>query len=258
MRYVLICPDDFLHHLLGGTTPEGDPPLYLVADAGVRARIARGGGQALSGNLDEPAIYRRAFRTGREAVLVAAPGERLTKILAALRAVVPQTPVLVLRDEEEPAGLPAGDCGSDAKSASIAAVSTPKVVRRTSRGSIPSSQRTTTSMLRSACASGVVREGAKIEGASLFRAAARREASDLGSESAGAAAGGGGSKARTSVTTVKPSSSSSETPIAGTTPDASASSIPLSRSSASSDASRRRRLSPSERRPSIAFPERTV
>ena len=44
MRYVLICPDDFLHHLLGGTTPAGDPPLYLVADAGVRARIARGGG----------------------------------------------------------------------------------------------------------------------------------------------------------------------------------------------------------------------
>ena len=109
MRYVLICPDDFLHHLLGGTTPAGDPPLYLVADAGVRARIARSGGQALSGNLDEPAIYRRAFRTGREAVLVAAPGERLTKILAALRAVAPQAPVLVLRDEEEPpAGLPAG------------------------------------------------------------------------------------------------------------------------------------------------------
>jgi len=44
MRYVLICLDDFLHHLLGGTTLAGDPPLYLVADAGVWARIARGGG----------------------------------------------------------------------------------------------------------------------------------------------------------------------------------------------------------------------
>ncbi|MBI2152208.1 MAG: bifunctional oligoribonuclease/PAP phosphatase NrnA [Candidatus Rokubacteria bacterium] len=109
MRYVLVCPDDFLHQLLHGTTVAGDPPLYLVAESGVRTRIARGGEQALSGNLDDPAIYRRAFRTGREAVVVAAPAERLTKILTALRTVAPQTPILVLRDQEEsPAALPPG------------------------------------------------------------------------------------------------------------------------------------------------------
>ena len=50
MRYVLICPDDFLHHLLGGTTPAGDPPLYLVADAGVRARIMERFLRALGAN----------------------------------------------------------------------------------------------------------------------------------------------------------------------------------------------------------------
>ena len=44
MRYVLICPDGFLHHLLGVTTPAGDPPLYLVADAGVRALGGNGPG----------------------------------------------------------------------------------------------------------------------------------------------------------------------------------------------------------------------
>ncbi len=109
MRYVLICPDDFLHHLLHGATLAGDPPLYLVADPGVRSRIARSGQRALSGNLDDPTIYRRAFRTGREPVVVQAPAERLTKILAALRAVAPQAPVLALRDQEEsPAGVPAG------------------------------------------------------------------------------------------------------------------------------------------------------
>ncbi len=108
MRRVLICPDDFVYHLLHGTTPAGDPPLYLVADAGVRQRIIRGGDQALSGNLENPAIYRRAFRTGREPVVVAAPSERVAKILAALRTVAPQAPVLVLRDQEgSPGALPA-------------------------------------------------------------------------------------------------------------------------------------------------------
>lgn len=44
MRYALIWPDGFLHHLLGGTTLAGDPPLVLVADAGVRALGGKGPG----------------------------------------------------------------------------------------------------------------------------------------------------------------------------------------------------------------------
>ncbi|MBI4590338.1 MAG: DHH family phosphoesterase [Candidatus Rokubacteria bacterium] len=109
MRYLLICADDFLYLLLGGATFSEDPPLYLVADPGVRARIARRGHHALSGNLDDPAIYRRAFRTGHEPALLSAPAERLPKMLAALRSVAAQSPVLILRDgDPSPEGLPAG------------------------------------------------------------------------------------------------------------------------------------------------------
>lgn len=109
MRHILICPDDFLHHLFRGTTFPGEAPLYLVADPGLRARIARSGDQALSGDLEDPAIYRRAFRTGVEPVLLAASAERAAKIVAALRTVAPGAPVLVLRDSDKhPPGLPAG------------------------------------------------------------------------------------------------------------------------------------------------------
>ena len=109
MRHVVICPDDFLHHLLRGTTFPGEAPLYVVADPGVRARIARMGDQAVSGDLENPALYRRAFQTGHEPVLLNAPAERATKIVAAVREVAPQSPVLVLRDPERHLGeLPAG------------------------------------------------------------------------------------------------------------------------------------------------------
>ncbi len=109
MRYLLVCPDDFLYQLLRGAALAGHPPLYLVADAAVRQRIARAGDQALSGDLDDPAVYRRAFRTGREAVVVAVPPERLARILTAVRTAAPQAPVLALRrDDEAPAALPAG------------------------------------------------------------------------------------------------------------------------------------------------------
>jgi nanoRNase/pAp phosphatase (c-di-AMP/oligoRNAs hydrolase) len=109
MRYVLVCPDDFLYHLLHGAALAGDRPLYLVADPAVRARIARTGGQALSGDLEEPALYRRAFQTRREPVVLAAPPERVARILAALRAVAPQAPVLLFRGGDDHGGpLPAG------------------------------------------------------------------------------------------------------------------------------------------------------
>ncbi len=109
MRRILVSPDDFLHHLLRGTTFPGDAPLYFVADPAARARIARSGDQVLSGNLEDPAIYRRAFRTGHEPVLLAAPAERVPRIVAALRSIAPQAPVLVLQDaDKHPAGLPGG------------------------------------------------------------------------------------------------------------------------------------------------------
>jgi nanoRNase/pAp phosphatase (c-di-AMP/oligoRNAs hydrolase) len=109
MRYLLICPDGFLHHLLSGTPLPGGPPLYVVADPGVRARIARQGDRAVSGHLDEPAVYRRAFRTGHEPAIVTAPPERLLKMLAAIRSAAPHSPILVLGGHEGPPGrIPPG------------------------------------------------------------------------------------------------------------------------------------------------------
>jgi nanoRNase/pAp phosphatase (c-di-AMP/oligoRNAs hydrolase) len=100
MRYLFVCPDDFLFRLLRGATLPGEPPLYIVEDSPLRARITRRGAEAVAGNLDDPALYRRACRNGHESALVAAPLERVPAILKALRTAVPRTPVLVLVGEE--------------------------------------------------------------------------------------------------------------------------------------------------------------
>jgi nanoRNase/pAp phosphatase (c-di-AMP/oligoRNAs hydrolase) len=103
----LICPDDFLAQLFRGSAVGGEAPLFLVEERAARARIARRGDKALTGDLDDPALYRRAFKTGTEPVIVAAPAARLARILAALRAVAPHVPLLVLReDETSPNGMP--------------------------------------------------------------------------------------------------------------------------------------------------------
>src|SRR6266446_1411138 len=99
MRSLLVCPDDFLFRLLRGTPTPGEPPLYLVEDRALRARIARRGAAALAGDLEDPALYRRAFRTGRESVLLAVPHERPDRVLEALRTAAPQAPVVVLKDD---------------------------------------------------------------------------------------------------------------------------------------------------------------
>jgi nanoRNase/pAp phosphatase (c-di-AMP/oligoRNAs hydrolase) len=100
MRYVLVCPDDFLFRLLRGAMFPGDPPLYVVEDPPLRARIVRRGAEAVAGDLDDPALYRRACRNGHESVLVAAPPERVPSILRAVRTAAPRAPVLVLLGEE--------------------------------------------------------------------------------------------------------------------------------------------------------------
>jgi len=99
MRSLLVCPDDFLFRLLRGTPTPGEPPLYLVEDRALRARIARRGAAALAGDLEDPALYRRAFRTGRESVLLAVPHERRDRVLEALRTAAPLAPVVVLKDD---------------------------------------------------------------------------------------------------------------------------------------------------------------
>ncbi|MBM4441650.1 MAG: hypothetical protein FJ027_14645, partial [Candidatus Rokubacteria bacterium] len=69
MRYVLVSTDDSLRTLLPPTP--GFAPVYVVATPAARARIARRGGEAIAGDLTTAAVYRRAFRTGHEPVVVA-------------------------------------------------------------------------------------------------------------------------------------------------------------------------------------------
>src|SRR6266545_3490479 len=99
MRHVLVCPDDLLFRLLRGATPPGEPPLYVVEDAAVRGRIARRGGDAVAGDLEDAGLYRRAFRGGVETALVSAPSERLDAILRAIRGAAPAAGILALVDD---------------------------------------------------------------------------------------------------------------------------------------------------------------
>jgi nanoRNase/pAp phosphatase (c-di-AMP/oligoRNAs hydrolase) len=98
MRYVLVCPDDFLWKLLPPST--GFSPVYVVATVAMRARIARHGDDAVAGDLGDPAVYRRAFRTGHEPVVVAVPPLRRGRVLAAIRAAAPTAPLVVVADDE--------------------------------------------------------------------------------------------------------------------------------------------------------------
>src|ERR687888_1325136 len=99
MRPVLVCADDFLWELASPATLTGTAPLYVVEDPALRRRIARSGGDAVAGDLEEAAVYRRALRSGHDPVLVSVPAARLPGVLAAIRSVAATAPVLVLSDE---------------------------------------------------------------------------------------------------------------------------------------------------------------
>src|SRR5919106_2622182 len=101
MRYVLVCPDDFLRRLL--PPAPGFSPVYVVASAAARAAIARHGGDVVCGDLASEAVYRRAFRSTHDAVLLAVPPARRQRVLAAIRVVAPAAPILVVGDEHESA-----------------------------------------------------------------------------------------------------------------------------------------------------------
>jgi nanoRNase/pAp phosphatase (c-di-AMP/oligoRNAs hydrolase) len=131
MRCLLVSPSDFLFRLFRGSNLPGDLPLYLVENSRVRARISRRGAKAISGNLEDPALYRRAIRSrgsidrararsidrarARNSssgwvhpILLSAPTDRLAGIVRVIRAAAPHAPLLVLRDENTPIDLGAG------------------------------------------------------------------------------------------------------------------------------------------------------
>ena len=99
MRYVLVCLDDFLWKLLPPS--DGFSPTYVVSSVATRARIARQGHEAVSGDLGDAAVYRRAFRTGHEPVVVAVPRIRRPRVLAAIHAVAPTAPLVMLGEDED-------------------------------------------------------------------------------------------------------------------------------------------------------------
>jgi nanoRNase/pAp phosphatase (c-di-AMP/oligoRNAs hydrolase) len=73
-------------------------PVWLVEQPRLRARIHARGGEALAGRLDGDALYRRAFHTGQEPVLVSVERARQARVLGAIRRVAPAAPLVVLAD----------------------------------------------------------------------------------------------------------------------------------------------------------------
>jgi nanoRNase/pAp phosphatase (c-di-AMP/oligoRNAs hydrolase) len=98
MRCLFVCADDFLWRLAANLTETRLAPLWLVEQPRLRARIQEHGGEALTGRLDGEALYRRAFRSGHEPVLVAVERGRQARVIAAIRRVAPAAPLVVVAE----------------------------------------------------------------------------------------------------------------------------------------------------------------
>ena len=133
MRYVLVCPDDFLFRLLPPT--QGFAPVYVVATAAARAAIGRQGGEAVAGDLAGEAVYHRAFRSSHDPVLVAVPASRRPRVLTAIRAVAPAAPVVILGDDREP-GEDIGDAVMLSRSTVLERLVEPELVRAIARARV--------------------------------------------------------------------------------------------------------------------------
>jgi nanoRNase/pAp phosphatase (c-di-AMP/oligoRNAs hydrolase) len=98
MRCLFVCADDFLWRLAADLKETRVAPLWLVDKPRLRARIQAHGGEALAGRLDGEAVYRRAFRSGHEPVLVAVERGRQARVIAAIRRVAPAAPLVVVSE----------------------------------------------------------------------------------------------------------------------------------------------------------------
>jgi nanoRNase/pAp phosphatase (c-di-AMP/oligoRNAs hydrolase) len=105
MRPVLICPDALLGHLPGAVAFPREQALYLVERATLRGLLRQRGDRVLSGDLDDPAFYRLASKSGRGPIIIGARPERFPRVLAAVTQALPDAPVLAVRGDE-PAPLP--------------------------------------------------------------------------------------------------------------------------------------------------------
>jgi nanoRNase/pAp phosphatase (c-di-AMP/oligoRNAs hydrolase) len=100
MRPVLICPEDLLEHVVGGGAFPGERPVYLIEKPSIRARVSRRGDRTFAGDPENPAAYRHALKEGRGAVVVAGRPAQFSRIVTAVTAALPGSPVLVLRDDD--------------------------------------------------------------------------------------------------------------------------------------------------------------
>lgn len=98
MRRIYVCPDDFLWRLVADGQPPRGAPVHLVESRRTRDRIAERGVEVHAGNLETEGLYRRAFRSGHEPVVLAVEGARQARVLAAIRRVAPDAPVVVVGD----------------------------------------------------------------------------------------------------------------------------------------------------------------
>src|SRR5437016_14644037 len=111
MRCILACPEYFLWRLVADSGEPRLDPLYLVESGRARTRIAQRGGDVLTGDLERDGLYRRAFRTGHEPVLLAVERPRQARIAAAIRRVAPDAPIVARAEARVPGGAPDGPGG---------------------------------------------------------------------------------------------------------------------------------------------------
>jgi nanoRNase/pAp phosphatase (c-di-AMP/oligoRNAs hydrolase) len=102
MRYALICPIDLLEHLVEGLTLPGEAPVFLVERPAVRQRLARMGHHAVTGDLDDPDVYRQAVRGSRGPAVIGVPPRRLVRLAATVAAALPDLPLLALTPDDRP------------------------------------------------------------------------------------------------------------------------------------------------------------
>jgi nanoRNase/pAp phosphatase (c-di-AMP/oligoRNAs hydrolase) len=100
MRPVVICPPDLLEHLLGSSVFSGERPVYVIEQASLRARIARRGERTLAGGPADPGVYRRALKTGRGPVVVAARPAQVARVVSVVSEACPDAALLVMRDDD--------------------------------------------------------------------------------------------------------------------------------------------------------------
>ena len=106
MRCVFVCADDGLWRMAGDQGDARLAPLWIVEQPRLRARIRAQGREAIAGRLEDESLYRRAFRSGVEPVLLAVERARQARVIAAIRRVAPAAPLVLLADAAPVAAEP--------------------------------------------------------------------------------------------------------------------------------------------------------